>query len=225
MIEKLKKICRLICIVAVIGILPVSVQAAEKMNHSCSVVLPVSVSMENAEKTDSCKVEFKLVPEEKGTPMPKEDAIQVDVKNGNGSGQFGEILYQIPGEYRYIVSQVKGNSKNMEYDSSRYEVIVRVTNGDNGDLVSEIWAVRDHADSKTDEIIFVNRQAKEVQPSATAKPTVSQSTSTVVSHSVKTVSSPKTGDNTPVEVFVGILILAAVTAVSAVILRKKHKNP
>lgn len=226
MVGKLKKICGLICLAAILWMNPVSVQAAGKTNGGCLVRLPVYVSLE--EKDTEEEFEFILVPDRTGTPMPETDTIRITVKNGIGSGQFGGISYQIPGEYQYHISQIAGNSEGMEYDSSTYAVMIRVVNDEKGGLTSEIWAVRDSEAVKTDRLSFTNRIVPEAsqtpKPTATDRPHVSRTDKTVVSHSVKTVHSPKTGDTAPLEILAGILVLAAVTVSVILILIKKRKR-
>ena len=153
------------------------------------------------------------------------------------------IEYTEPGEYRYEISQKSDSVKNIRYDQSTYEVKVYVLNDGQGGFVSEIWASKNGSGSKTDAIQFVNTRLIAKQPTATPvitrKPTTKPTTTlkrattvqgrpggstTAVSHSVKTVSSPKTGDNTPLEVFAGILVLAGVMAAAILVLRKRQKK-
>lgn len=225
MIEKMRKICGLICLAAIIWMIPVSVRAAEKRSDGCTVMLPVYVNLEGADTAE--EFEFVLEPDGAGIPMPESDTIRISAKNGIGEGKFPGIRYRIPGEYRYYVSQTVGDAGKIKYDSSTYEVMVRVVNDEDGGLTSEIWAVRENAKVKSDRISFTNKAVptQTAKPTATPTVTVRPSVSkTVVSHSVKTAQSPKTGDNTPLEIFVGILVLAGVTASVIFILRKKHRN-
>ena len=112
---------------------------------------------------------------------------------------------------------------------------VYVLNDGQGGFESEVWASRKGSGSKTDAIQFVNTRLIAKKPAAipvitripTTKPTTAlkrATTVTAVSHSVKTASSPKTGDNTPLEVFVGILVLSGVMAAAILVLRKRQKK-
>lgn len=244
MIEKLKKLCRLICISALIGILLFPGQVmADTGENSCRVTLPVSVIYRNQNSADSRAFEYMLSSKESGVPMPQETELRITVSNGVGRGAFGTIEYTEPGEYHYEIFQKSGFVKNIRYDQSIYEVTVYVLNDGQGGFVSEIWASKDGSGSKTDAIQFVNTRLITKQPTATpvitrtptTKPTTTLKratavqgrpggSTTAVSHSVKTVSSPKTGDNTPLEVFAGILVLAGVVVVAILVLRKRQKK-
>ena len=216
MIKKIKKLCRLLCISALIGILLFPGQVmADRGGNSCRVTLPVSVIYRNQNSADSRA----------------------------GRGLFGAIEYTEPGEYHYEISQKSGSVKNIRYDQSPYEVTVYVLNDGQGGFESEVWASRKGSGSKTDAIQFVNTRLIAKKPAAipiitripTTKPTTALKrattvqgrpggSTTAVSHSVKTASSPKTGDNTPLEVFVGILVLSGVMAAAILVLRKRQKK-
>lgn len=234
----------MICIVAVIGMLLLPHQTmAGSVENSCSVVLPVSVTLEEKQGADSSgKFVFTIIPQEAGIPLPEKSEIEISAAGGTGTGQFGPLVYQTPGEYRYQVTQSAGTNQKLIYDKSVYEVVVRVFIDDKGGLTPEIWGTKKGSDSKTDKLLFVNRRVKSATPTTaptakpTAKPTTAvrtttvvkkipgKSTTTVVSHSVKTVASPKTGDNAPIEIFAGILILAGLTTLAVIAIRKRQKN-
>ena len=244
MIEKLKKLCRLICISVLIGILLFPGQVmADTGENSCRVTLPVSVIYRNQNSADRRVFEYVLSAKESGVPMPQETELRITVSNGMGRGSFGMSEYTEPGEYHYEISQKSGSVKNTRYDKSTYEVTVYVLNDGQGGLVSEVWASKNGSGSKTDAIQFVNTGLTVIRhaatPVTTRMPAVRPTTAlkrattvqgrpggstTAVSHSVKTASSPKTGDNTPLEVFVGILVLSGVMAAAILVLRKRQKK-
>ena len=218
MIKKIKKLCRLLCLSALIGILLFPGQVmADRGGNSCRVTLPVSVIYRNQNSADSRVFEYVLSAKESGVPIPQETELCITVSNGAGRGWFGAIEYTEPGEYQYEISQ--------------------------GGFESEVWASRKGSGSKTDAIQFVNTRLIAKKPVAipvitripTTKPTTALKrattvqgrpggSTTAVSHSVKTASSPKTGDNTPLEVFVGILVLSGVMAAAILVLRKRQKK-
>ena len=248
MMKKIKRLYRMICIVAVIGMLLLPHQTmAGSVENSCSVVLPVSVTLEEKQGAGSSgKFIFTITPQDAGIPLPEKSEIEISAAGGTDTGQFGPFVYQTPGEYRYQVTQSAGTDQKLIYDKSVYEVVVRVFIDDKGGLTPEIWGAKKGSDSKTDKLLFVNSRVKSATPTTvptakpTAKPTVKptttvrtttvvkkipeKSTTTVVSHSVKTVASPKTGDNTPIEIFAGILILAGLTILAVIAIRKRQKN-
>lgn len=244
MIEKLKKLCRLICISVLIGILLFPGQVmADTGENSFRVTLPVSVIYRNQNSADRRVFEYVLSAKESGVPMPQETELRITVSNGMGRGSFGMSEYTEPGEYHYEISQKSGSVKNIRYDKSTYEVTVYVLNDGQGGLVSEVWASKNGSGSKTDAIQFVNTGRTVTRHAATpvttrmpaVRPTAALrrattvqgrpgGSTTAVSHSVKTVSSPKTEDNTPLEVFVGILVLSGVMAAAILVLRKRQKK-
>ena len=205
--------------------------------------LPVSVIYRNQNSADRRVFEYVLSAKESGVPMPQETELRITVSNGVGRGSFGMSEYTEPGEYHYEISQKSGSVKNIRYDKSTYEVTVYVLNDGQGGLVSEVWASKNGSGSKTDAIQFVNTGLTVTQHAATpvttrmpaVRPTAALrrattvqgrpgGSTTAVSHSVKTVSSPKTEDNTPLEVFVGILVLSGVMAAAILVLRKRQKK-
>lgn len=244
MIEKIKKLCRLICISALIGTLLFPGQVmADTGENSCRVTLPVSVIYRNQNSADSRVFEYVLSAKESSVPMPQETELHITVSNGTGRGLFGAIEYMEPGEYHYEISQKSGSVKNIRYDQSTYEVTVYVLNDGLGGFELEVWASKKGSGSKTDAIQFVNTRLIAKKPAATpvttrmpaVRPTAALrratavqgrpgGSTTAVSHSVKTASSPKTGDNTPLEVFVGILVLSGVMATAILVLRKRQKK-
>ena len=145
--------------------------------------------------------------------MPQETELRITVSNGVGRGSFGAIEYTEPGEYHYEISQKSGSVKNIRYDKSTYEVTVYVLNDGQGGLrIRSLGIEGMGSGSKTDAIQFVNTGLTVTQHAATpvttrmpaARPTAALKrattvqgrpggSTTAVSHSVKTVSSPKTG--------------------------------
>ena len=135
MIKKIKKLCRLLCISALIGILLFPGQVmADRGGNSCRVTLPVSVIYRNQNSADSRVFEYVLSAKESGIPIPQETELCITVSNGAGRGLFGAIEYTEPGEYHYEISQKSGSVKNIRYDQSPYEVTVYVLNDGQGSL-------------------------------------------------------------------------------------------
>ena len=136
MIKKIKKLCRLLCISALIGILLLPGQVmADRGGNSCRVTLPVSVIYRNQNSADSRVFEYVLSAKESGVPIPQETELCITVSNGAGRGLFGAIEYTEPGEYHYEISQKSGSVKNIRYDQSPYEVTVYEVYGNLGVLI------------------------------------------------------------------------------------------
>ena len=143
MIKKIKKLCRLLCISALIGILLFPGQVmADRGGNSCRVTLPVSVIYRNQNSADSRVFEYVLSAKESGIPIPQETELCITVSSGAGRGLFGAIEYTEPGEYHYEISQKSGSVKDIRYDQSPYEVTVYVLNDGQGGFESEVWASR-----------------------------------------------------------------------------------
>ena len=130
-------------------------------------------------------------------------------QEGITKGSFEEMRYKRPGDYKYTVYQLKGESKDVIYDGSVYEVTVRVVNTQEGGLAAEVWAVKDQSDQKTDEIKFIN-QYKETTTATTEaiNNTIHHTTTNTITESSIGTSSPKTGDKSNVMLWGGIAILS-----------------
>lgn len=222
MTEKFKSWYRWSCVLILACCLlfseTVTVKAAQQ---SCSVVIPVSADLKSDKEEDQTDIGMVLTAENEDVPMPEKTTLSILAGNGKGNGAFGPILYLEPGEYTYYISQTKGQDKTVRYDESIYEVTVRIINDDNGGLVSEIWAVRDSESNKTENISFMNVR-KETEAVKTAVSDKVKTVSTV--KTLKTADSPKTGDQTPLDVLIALLILSGMTAAAALALRKKKKT-
>ena len=86
------------------------------------------------------------------------------------SGSFASIEYTVPGDYVYRVYQIAGKTEGMTYDTSTYQVTVRVVNTETGGLTAEIWAVKNDSDQKVDSINFDNQYDNGQEPAAPADP-------------------------------------------------------
>lgn len=139
-----------------------------------------------------------LEPEKAGIPVPD----QTDLRIGKDETQsFGPIRYEEPEDYHYKVYQKSGNVEDVTYDTAVYDVTVRVTGTEAGELEAVVWCEKEGTEGKSNEIIFTNflkEQAPEVIPSG--KTTVYRTNPV------------KTGDVAP------IAVLAAMSGISAGVL-------
>ena len=146
--------------------------------------------------------------EESDAPLPEQTELQIGTDENQ---KFGPIRYSEPEDYHYKIYQRTGNEENVIYDTTVYEVTVRVTNSDAGELEAVVWCRKDGEESKSDQIIFSNSVKKTVQESTPVR--------NVPVYKSKTV---KTGDAAP------IAVLAAMSGISAGVLtaveRWKRKN-
>ena len=120
----------------------------------------------------------------------------------------------MPGDYHYTVKQKAGNALSFTYDTSIYEVTVRVINQEHGGLEAEIWACRQGESEKQDAIRFMNKYQ------ATEKVNVPSTSHKKISTMAVT-ASPKTGDENRLGWWYGLLILA-VCAGAGVLCHTKH---
>ena len=146
--------------------------------------------------------------EESDAPLPEQTELPIGTDKNQ---QFGPIRYSEPEDYHYKIYQRTGNEKNVIYDTTVYEVTVRVTNSAAGELEAVVWCRKDGEESKADQIVFSNSVKKPVQENTQVR--------NVTVYKSKTV---KTGDAAP------IAVLAAMSGISAGVLtaveRWKRKN-
>lgn len=234
MIKKWRQLRRLICASAVTGALLFPSQAMAY--GGVEVSIPVSVTLENAAEAEDTEFEVTISAETAEAPMPAENVL---VFEGEGSAEFGPVSYEVPGDYRYSITQSKGNEESCIYDTAVYELTVRVVNGEDGGLHAEVWAVKDGETDKTDAVSFANRWIVPTSvPTATPEPTKAptateapeptaepeKATETAVTKTTaeKKSTSPKTADNTPVEEMAALAAVSALAIAAAV--RRKQKN-
>ncbi len=139
-----------------------------------------------------------LEPEGTDTPVPEQTELQL----GKDEKQsFGPICYEEPEDYHYKIYQKSGNVADVTYDMAVYDVTVRVTSTDAGELEAVVWCEKEGTGGKSDEILFKNpvkEQMSEIIP--TEKTTIYRN------HPVKT------GDVAP------IAVLTALSGISAGVL-------
>lgn len=133
--------------------------SAEENKIAVAIPVTVEVTGEGADVNEA----FQVVLEGASPDSVMPEQTTLSVKQGE-SGQFGPMEYTVPGDYSYIVSQRAGATANITYDKTRYAVTVRVVNGENGGLATEIWAVRDGSEEKEAALIFRNEYVKETTP-------------------------------------------------------------
>ena len=157
-----------------------------------NVVVRIPVSVEGAAGT------IVLEPEKADVPMPEQTELQI----GKGEKQsFGLVQYEEPEDYHYKIYQKPGNAAYVTYDTTTYDVTVRVTNAEEGELEAVVWCEKEGTKGKSDEIVFTN-SVKQPIPAATP-------TGKTTVHRKQPV---KTGDAAP------IAVLTALSGISAGVL-------
>lgn len=130
---------------------------------SCSVSIPVEVQVSGSNVPSD--VSYKLVMEAitPGAPMPEVTEVTVEK---NKSAAFGPMIFTVPEDYQYKVSQKYEAKDNFTFDDKVYTVTVRILNGENGGLVSEVWATPgSDGEKKSANIVFGNSYEEPKKPS------------------------------------------------------------
>ncbi len=130
---------------------------------SCTLSLPVDVEVTGKEVPSDATYSFQIEALTPSAPMPSNTVVS---RTGAGQVNFDPIVYTMPGDYTYRVTQVSVSRKDMKFDTSSYEVTVRVLNGDNGQL-NVVWARKDGSTDKVDAIRFVNQSTSKPKKATT----------------------------------------------------------
>ncbi|MCR5291579.1 MAG: hypothetical protein K6E28_01665 [Eubacterium sp.] len=162
-----------------------------------------------------------------GAPVPEKNTFTI-----NEAGE-GEFLINItePGTFDYLIYQIKGTDKDIEYDNSRYEVHVYVTADTSDNLLYSVSINYENTAEKPSEIEFNNNSAysgdydepttetdekKEKKTDGKDKESGTDNNKNEKNGKNNVV---KTGDETPIAVvmivaavsFVGIIVTAAIS--------------
>lgn len=200
-----------------------AVCAAEE--RKCAISIPVSVELKgNAESIISEDFNFILEAFDENSSEKKQLSVTTD-KTGVTTGRFAEINYTEPGDYKYKVYEQKGNSEDIIYDDSIYEVTVRVINAEDGNLMAEIWAVKDESERKVDEIRFGNNYKESSQETTQTTPKTKDHTITKkVTRSSIGSTAAKTGDKSNLFLWSAIAITSILCSFFFVITGKRRKT-
>ena len=195
-------------------LVPGQVKAAQS---SCEVTIPVQIEVSGDRIPDGEIYQVTMEAVTKDTPMPAQN---VQKRKNAGSISFGPITYTVPGDYQYKISQTAGKTDRFTYDTSTYVVTVRVVNGEDGTLKSELWAVKEGSDTKSGTITFGNHYdtpksggSKKHHHSSRTEEAV---TTPVVVQNLQTLVSPKTGDTSNVLLW-GAFAAAAVLGATGMV--------
>ena len=139
-----------LAIIFLFSVKMIAVYAAEG-ERECTIAIPVSVEMKGNIKSEV--FEYALEPADENSSTEAVFSEVEVTQEGITKGSFEEMRYTRPGDYKYTVYQLKGESKDVIYDGSVYEVTVRVVNTQEGGLATEVWAVKDQSDQKVDETV------------------------------------------------------------------------
>lgn len=157
-----------------------------------NVEIQIPVSVQGAAGT------IELEPEKAGIPVPDRTELQI---GKNEKQSFGPIRYEEPEDYHYKIYQKSANVTDVTYDTAVYDVTVRVTGTEAGELEAVVWCEKEGTEGKSNEIIFTNL-VKEQAPGIASAGTMTIYRNYPV----------KTGDAAP------IAVLAAMSGISAGVL-------
>ena len=137
-------------------LMPVQAKAAE---YKCEAALPVEVREEGSGIPEGTEYTIRVRALDEA-PMPEEDRVTI---TGEGKAELGPITYTAPQDYCYEVWQEAEEREHFTFDDTVYTVTVRVTNGEEGSLKAQIWAIKEGEEAKS-EIVFENRYDKPSKP-------------------------------------------------------------
>ena len=125
--------------------------------------------------------------------------------NENGQVVFETIEFKKAGTYKYKISEVNDEQKNVTYDETVYGVTITVTDDGEGSLLAEV----EYEGGKAP--VFTNKYTKPAQPAKPEEP--------------KGPTGVKTGDTAPVTVMLIVMMaaLAVIVAMAVTFVRRKRR--
>ena len=109
----------------------------------------------DCKKTDGMEdttYQISIKSETESSPIPEKDTVTV---NSSGKGEFVVNITE-PGNYKYLLYQIKGSEKNVKYDETKYDVHVNVISSDNGELTYTVSVTFADTDEKPESVKFQN---------------------------------------------------------------------
>ena len=102
---------------------------------SASTLFQVSKTLTGRDWTDSDSFTFTLTGED-NAPLPPSDQCQAAVTRGSTTTTFGNtvLTFNAAGEYVYTITEDTGSIAGVTYDTTKYKVVVSVTDNGTGNL-------------------------------------------------------------------------------------------
>lgn len=145
------------------------------------------------------------------SPVPENDTVTV---NNSGKGEFVVNISE-PGNYEYLLYQIKGSDENIKYDETKYDVHVSVLSDENGKLTYSVAVTLADTDVKPEGVEFKNNTAGADRtteaPPANINPPAKKQTKI------------KTGDEMRL-IFVTIMAMIALAGIITIVREKKNKD-
>lgn len=155
--------------------------------------IPVTVSLSGSPPTVAEDFKIVLKADHRDFPMPEGSAngvFSMNIKGAN-TAKLPQINYSSLGIYNYTIFQETGTHERGTYDNRVYNLIVYVTNAENGSgLETTVILYKPGETKKLDEVIFHNHYDPEPPTKLATYP-------------------PKTGDETVIWPYVGLFICGA----------------
>lgn len=190
-VTKIWKGTMISCLISVIFLMicPLSINAAE--NSSISIKLPVEQSFNDSTGKQTENVfsyVFKSLEEESPMPEGTQNGKYTFTMKENEEIELPAIIFEKTGFYRYEIRQeINKEKKGYNYDKEVYTVDIYIKNGTEGKLTAEVILYKSNG-KKTDKIFFENSYDMKQEKNNTIK--------------------IKTGDNTSIASYVGLLLLS-----------------
>lgn len=190
---------------------------AHAENSSCTVSLEVEKAISG--DTPSTEESFDFVLTAVGNePMPAETSITI---KGEGTQSFGDIVYTTVGDYRYTLSETKGDAVGYTYDNTVYDITVQVTTDDSGNLSAAVYMAKDGSDGKSAKAIFTNNYDA---PDPVVTHTPGTNNEDPSNDSNKNVGYVDTGDNSNLSLWIGLSALGLIGLVVTLIASSKDRK-
>lgn len=109
----------------------------------------------DCKKTDGMEdttYQISIKSETESSPIPEKDTLTV---NSSGKGKF-VINISEPGNYKYLLYQIKGSDEKIKYDETKYDVHVNVLSSENGELTYSVFVTFADTDDKPESVEFQN---------------------------------------------------------------------
>ena len=213
--NKMKQFSILLLLPCFVALLLFQTQAYAEERVYCTASIPVEIKTLGDSVPSGIEHKVVIKSENETNPMP--DVKEVTIKD-NGKVEIGPMTYTKPGKYNYFISQEAGNAEHFTYDSAVYTVIFAVKNG---------------ATEKTDDVVFSNTYEAVTTSAVTTKvvleePTIPketevvelpEETATVITNPPE--NAPKTGERIISAIVVGIIGISML--VLSIVMNKKRK--
>lgn len=153
MYQRLRNLVFHTLVPAVLAVLLLPIMAFAQV-QSCSVSIPVEVKVTGSRIPADIPYRLLMKAITPEAPMPQSE--ELVLVNG-GQSEFGPMVYTQTGDYQYEIYQNSEPRDRFTYDERIYRVTVRITNGENGELESQVWATDEASEEeKTESIVFTN---------------------------------------------------------------------